>query len=76
MQDTAHGLRLEPLIKSQNQNLELVANLMTDSGGRAVSGCRDQNGMGQCIGSVTTFALTPDGVCLTSDIASHVYNAD
>ena len=33
IQDTAHGLRLEPLIKSQNQNLELVPNLMTDSGG-------------------------------------------
>ena len=36
IQDTAHGLRLEPLIKSQNQNLELVSNLMTDSGGRVV----------------------------------------
>jgi len=36
MQDTAHGLRLEPLIKSQNQKLELVPNLMTDSGAKAV----------------------------------------
>jgi len=36
IQDTAHGLRLEPLIKSQNQNLELVPDLMTDSGATAV----------------------------------------
>ncbi len=46
MQDTAHGLRLAPLIKFQNQNLELVPNSMADSGGRRWSGCRGQNGMG------------------------------
>jgi len=35
-QDTAHGLRLEPLINLKNQNLELVPDLMTDSVATAV----------------------------------------